>query len=398
MSLAIHHVVPSSVALLSAATLSDVGQAPLSTGGEPVLAHQVAALRAVGIRKFLIEVDSVPGALLAMADRLKQAGCSVDFIRSVQDLREHLSGSDTFVVQAERVYLASDFLLELMEQPGAFIATVDGRAENDNFERMDLNTRWSGFAVLPVHIVANIGELPDGWSMTSSLLRQAMQDGVSQQLLKQNHLQEGDLRRIDKPADAEKLAHDILARRAASEPGFIEAQIFAPIAAKLAPSLWRVSARKLLTNGLLLASGMASLGFAGLGWVATAGVASIAAVFINSVRLTLDDIDADRGWARWAAPAMWLLLAAALMLSSSIDAYQASNGVFVGGIVAGLAILSRQLRLPDWGRKTLQSPALVVVSILFLAPLTGISDAAKWVAALQLLLLIAAKWSHKSRF
>ena len=389
------HQIP--IALLSAAGSNEDSNYLISAGGQPVLAHQIAALRSVGISKFLIEVESVPGTLLAMADRLILSGCSVDFIRSAQDLRAKLGTGEIMIVQAEGVYIVPELLTTLLGNPGQFIVTVDGRAENEAFERMDLNTRWAGLAVVPANTVRSIGELPEGWSITSSLLRHAMQDGVAQRPLKQMHLQQGKFRRIDSVVGAEKLTVEMMTRRAGRESGFIEAKIFSPIAAKIASLLWPVRSRAMLADGSALVLSATSAGLAGFGWTASAAIAAIIAIFSNSVRLALGNAETGQGVSRLVEPVMWFLLVASLLLATIGEAYLASEGLFAGAIVAGLTLLARQLRLPDWGRKSLQSPALVTTSLLLVSLIGGLAVATRSVAIAQLLLLIIAKWSHKVR-
>ena len=383
-------------AILSAVIGNEAGYPSISAAGQPILAHQIAALRSAGVSKFLIEVDSVPGTLLAMADRLMQSGCTVDFVRSINDVRDKLGNSELVIIQAEGVYVEPDLLLDLLRQGGTFTVTVDGRDENEAFERMDLNTRWAGLAVVSVQTVTSIGELPDGWSMTSSLLRQAMQDGVVQRALKQSELQAGRLRRILSVADAENLATELMAKRAGKEPGLIEAQLLTPFAAKIASSLWHNRSRTVYSDAITLFLGALSLGLAGAGWTFAAAGSAMAGIFGNSVRLALGNHEAAGGLSRWVEPVMWVLLGTALILAASGDDYQISDGVFAGGVVVGLAVLARHLRLPEWARKSIQSPALIALLLLLIAPIAGAATAAKSLAGLQLFLLIVAKWNHKS--
>jgi hypothetical protein len=381
-------------ALLSAVNAHD-GTLPASVADQPVLAHQIAVLRNIGIRKFLIEVDSISGSLVAMADRLQQSGNSVEFIRSTFDLRSKLGGAETIIVQAEGVYIAPELLTDLLRQPGLFIATVDGRAENEAFERMDLNTRWAGVAVFPAKMAATIGELPGGWSMGSSLLRQAIQDNIPQRPLKQSHLQQGSIRHIQSMSSAEQLARDIMAKRAGREPGWIEAKLFARVAARISALLWRVASRVSLTDGVALMLGVGSVILATVGWPISATFAAIAAIFANNIRLAMGNGENAVGLSRWIEPAIWLLLLVALITAAASDAYQLKEGVFAGAMVGGLTILARQLRLPDWGRKMLQSPALIALMLIMITPVIGIADAAKALASAQLLLLVLAKWNHQ---
>lgn len=395
MSLASPPAAEFPAAILSVATGNDASGPSISAAGEPILAHQIAALRKAGIHKFLIEVDSVSGSLIAMADRLTKSGCEISFVRSIHDVLDKIGDSDLVIVQAESVYIAQDLLVELFRLPGAFIATVDGRDENKAFERMDLNTRWAGLAITSVTTVANIGELPDGWSMTSSLLRQAMQDEVAQRALKQSELQDGRLRRIISVTDAETLATELMAERAGREPGLVETHVFTPFAAKIASSLWHTNSRSAYSDTVTVLLGVASVGLAGAGWITVAVGAAIAGIFANSVRLALGSEQSENELSRMITPAIWVLLGVALIWATSGDAYQTTDGAFAGGTVFGLAVLARHLRLPEWARKSLQSPALIAVLLLLMAPIAGVYAAAKLIGALQLCMLIIAKWNHK---
>lgn len=384
-------------ALLSAVSASEAGTVLATVGGETVLHHQIAALRNIGIDQFLVEVDSVPGALLVMADRFKSEGCRFDFVRSPTDLQEKLPEVDRLIIQAEGIYINPDLLSVLTGRYATFLATVDERIENEAFERMDINTRWAGFAVVPISIVSGVAALPQGWSLTSSLLRQAMQDGIVRQALKQNHLQDGDLRRIDSFADVKKLADDVLAQRAGQEPGFIESGIFGPVATRIAPLLWRMKSHAEAVDITVVGLGLLSLGLAGYGWTASAVGSAIAAIFANSLRQIVSDVNQRTALKRWIEPTLWLLLGGALLLATAADDFRFSDGLFAGAVVGGLSILARHLQLPDWARRTLQSPALIAVSLLVFALMTGLATAAKCVGVAQIALLVVAKWNHKPK-
>jgi hypothetical protein len=120
------------VALLSTATADTGGSISLAIdGGETILAHQIAALRHIGISSFLIEVDTVPGVLIALADKIRDKGCRVDFIRSAHDLQDKLGLDETLLVNEEGVFIAPELISSILAKSGSFIATVDGR---DGFE------------------------------------------------------------------------------------------------------------------------------------------------------------------------------------------------------------------------------------------------------------------------
>ena len=385
------------VALLSAVSASEAGPPSATVGGDTVLDYQIAAMRNAGFSRFLIEVDNVPGALLAMADRMDSTGCRVDFVRSPSDLLTKLSEADRLFIQAEGIYLSPELLSDLTASHETFIATVDERAENTAFERMDINSRWAGFAVVPVSLVSSVAALPQGWSLTSSLLRQAMQDGIFRQALKQSHLQDGDLRRVDSISDAKKLAYDILAHRSGREAGFIEARLFGPIATKIAPLMWGMKSRVEVINITVVGLALSSLGLAGAGWTNSALGLAIASIFANSLRQIVDDMNRRTALQRWIETMIWLLLGGALLLATTGEDYRIIDGLFAGAVVSGLTILACHLRLPGWARRLLQSPALIGSSLLVIALIAGLATAAKCVGAVQIALLVIAKWNHKPK-
>ena len=392
---------PVQIALLSAASTTQGGEnssvALTMVGGEPLLAHQMAVLRHVGIDKFLVEVDNVPGVLLALADKIRKQGCSVEFVRSVDDLQKQIRANDQLLVQAEGLFAAPEFLTSVLEGPGAFIATVDGRDENDAFERMDLNTRWAGLAVLNAATVASLEQLPEGWNISSSLLRQAMQDGLPNRLVKQSNIQHGYLRRISSAADVDQLTRQILASRAQREAGFIETRIFGPIAAKLAPPIWRSPSGGLVLDGLTLFASGTSKVLAGFDWTLPGICSALLAMFLHSIGLMSRESGLQQGVARSVTPIMWIILAVALVMAARASAYQPFDGAFAGVMLIGLAVLAGHLKLPAWAQTVLRSPALIAIGILVLTPLTGFAIAAKCVSLAQLVLLIAAKWKHKAK-
>jgi hypothetical protein len=401
MSSVSHNSSQVQMALLSAASVIQDGEstsaALIIAGGEPLLAHQISVLRRAGFVKFLIEVENVPGVLLGLADKVRKQGCSVEFVRSVEDLQKQVRTSDQLLVQAEGLFAQPEFLTSVLQGNGAFIATVDGREENEQFERMDLNTRWTGLAVLSAATVAALEPLPDGWNISSSLLRQAMREGVPNRLIKQSNIQHGFLRKITSVDEADELTRQILASRARNEVGLIENRVFGPIAAILAPVIWRSPSGSAAINILMLLISGASLALTVVDWPVAAICLAILAIFIHSLGMVSHQPDSGQGIGRWLAPAMWITLSGAIVVAARASADQPFDGAFAAAMLIGLAVLARHLMLPVWAQNILRSPAVIATSLLILTPLTGFATAAKCVSLAQLMLLMAAKWTHKAK-
>lgn len=389
------------VALISAANATGedknagAGFALAMAGGEPLLAHQMSALRSFGVTRFLIEVESVPGALLALADRFRGGGCTIDFVRSAADLQPLLGLNETILVQSEALYISHDLLGSLLSQPAPFIVTVDGRDDNAAFERLDLNTRWAGLAIIGASTVSSLGTLPEGWSITSSLVRQAMQDRVKFLPVPQQHIQQGALRLVNSTVDIDWLSSQILANRGRRGGGFIESTIFGPIAARLAPIIWQMSSGAVLVDVGVLVFGGISVAMAVTGWHIWAISTAIMAIFLNCTRAVVSDRNETDSMARLVDLIFWLLLAAAAILAARGDFSYSSDGTFAAVIMTGIALLAQQLTLPDWARYTLKSPALLAIAALAMTVVVGFARAAQFIALAQLGALLIAKWSHK---
>jgi hypothetical protein len=389
------------IALLSAANATGDGQnaaagvAMTLAGGEPLLAHQITELRRHGIVRFLIEVDSVSGALLALADKFRNRGCSIDFVRSASDLQPFLRLNESVLVQSEALYLSSGLLEALLAETKPFIATLDGRDENASFERMDLNTRWAGLAVIGASTVSLLGALPEGWSITSSLLRQAIQDRVRFVPLPQQQVQTGELRLISTAADAASLSQQILIGRGRRHSGFVETNMFGPMAVRFAPYIWQSPSGSNLIDASALVFAGASLGLAAIGWNISAISTAIFTIFLNIVRTTTRDPEQNSGIARYIEPIIWLFLGIGAVVAARGDFSYSSDGTFAALIMIGLALLAQQLSLPNWAQYILKSPALLAVTALIVTPFAGFAQAAQWIAVTQLCALILAKWAHK---
>jgi len=246
-----------SVALLSV-TGGDVSAAHASTdkpntalAGGSLVDYQIKTLFRAGISRFLVEVENMDGAMLALADQWRQKNVLVDFVRTGADIQRYLKLDDRIWVQSGQLYVQPDFVETLSKSTDNFVATVDGRDENSLFERIDLNTRWAGISIVGASTIATLKDLPEDWSIISSLLRQAILAKVPLRLLSQQHVNNGTLNIVQGPQDFVQLNKQILRRRVLSQPGFVEARVLGPVSAKLVPSYGKVWPRLSSSNLLV---------------------------------------------------------------------------------------------------------------------------------------------------
>ncbi len=386
---------PEFVALLSAASLT-AGLGPDINGialryiaGEPILGRQMQALLRFGISAFLIEVDNVPGELLNLADSFRLRGVQVEFVRSAKDFQSALKSAERVVVQAEGHYFSDAILNELMSKGMPFVATIDSRDENNGFERIDLNTRWSGFAILNAVTAKSMIELPEGWSISSSLLRHALQNDVRFEALVQARLQCGEVVRISTQTDAEGIIFRMLAERAARPRGFIERYVFGNIARRIAPAIWakRQGALVVGMSSMILAVG--SIGLSMLGLSTAAAGAALLAVFLHTVFGVVRGFDTDGSEGRWQSLLFWGTLSLSAFVAAWTNADYGSDTMSFVTILLGLALLPKKMTLPRWSDGLLQSPAILTTVILIASAFSVFAQGMKVIVLAQLFILTA---------
>ena len=379
-----------SVALLSvtggdvsaARTPNDKANTELAGGS--LVEYQIKTLCRVGIKRFLVEVENVDGAMLALADRFRQQNVFVDFVRTGADIQHYLKLDDRIWVQSGQLYVQPDFVETLSKSTDNFVATVDGRDENSLFERIDLNTRWAGISIVGASTIAMLKDLPQDWSIISSLLRQAVLANVPLKLLSQQHVNNGTLNIVQGPQDFVQLNKQILRRRVLSQPGVVEARVLGPVSAKLIPIIWQspIALNLVKLAGPIFALGAVALGVSGFDLAATG--AALGAVATNSLRLTTTDDLNGQGKMPSLTSVTLALLVIAMFGAAYMDTSYTNDGLFAAFAVASIAWISMRIVLPRWADGLLRSPALL--SILALVGTAGLdfTNALQWIMVAQL--------------
>ena len=373
-------------ALLSATSMEDeVGNgaaALVSVSGEPLIAYQMKQLSKAGIRKFLVEVDVISGAVVAAADRMKQRGIDVEFIRSPQELEGRLGIGELLFVMSDGIIADDALLAEMIAKPSAYIVTVDGRKENERYERIDLNSFWGGLALLDHRSVAAIAALPEGYSVSSSLLRQALQDAVVHRPLNQQLLDGKQLRRIISHEDAQVLTKELLSRRAHDSDGIIEAQLFGPLAARLVPFFWGNPNAGMIMDAIALAVPAIGLGLAFAGQFIFALVISLLSLFLLKLRNLLKQDDKEKLTEQLVGKFSWVLLLLSIFVISWFSDNARIEGLFAPAMLAGILLYCSKSTVGLWARTWLASPASFAIALLIL----GIFG--EWSAGVKLLVLV----------
>jgi energy-converting hydrogenase Eha subunit A len=376
-----HHNVKNNIgaALLSAVTLGEIlsdertqeeGSATLRIAGQAVIEFQINQMARHGISRIFIEIETLPGFLTAVADRVTAAGVSIEFVRSPAELRGKLDAGQFLFVLSENVYADDLLLAEIVLEQNAFILTVDGREENAVFERIDLQSHWSGIAMLSAASVESIAALPPEWSISSSLLRRALQDSVVHRPVKQDILVARQLCKIVTAADADLLSTRLIRQQSSAVDGMVEKYLFAPIAAAITPFLWKYHSAK---NSLLIAAWFSLaivMGTAVGGYPVVSSITSLIAMFILQVSILLKKSD-DKLSYDIASNILPLTVFAVSFLAIFWNwPGQRTENLFCGGIVCGLFWLSKK-SIADNSQRGLLCSKAVIAALTFVFAASG---------------------------
>lgn len=251
--------------------------------GQPLIHHLIKGLEKVGISRFCIGIDNVPGALLHYRDEAAAKGMDIEFVRDLSAIAQHYGKGARILVLKTDIVLNSDLLNDALNHSGASIMTVEERPENAHFERIDLNNRWSGLAVLETRTLDALPSLPADWDMASALLRQAIQDGVALVPLKQSELQSGNIRKLIDATDVAAISGSLHGTNGGHGHSFEEMLLTVPTV-WLLPHIWSINWGRALVEWMFPFFASATLLLSATGFASLASACALFAVVAAALR------------------------------------------------------------------------------------------------------------------
>jgi hypothetical protein len=213
----------------------------LPVAGQSLIEYQLRSAHVAGAQHILLYAERLPASLLAMLDSLARDSIKVDFVRTAAEARDHIHPEEHVLIIRAGVVAETAFLRELVQLDGQRLIVVPDTAAHEHFERIDAACRWSGLALLSGTLVREtIAGLGD-WELGSTLLRQAVQNGVAKERI--------DLTAEDAPLLADIADHHMAAaydkalvrRGNANFGGSVERFIWNPAATLMLPLFLRYS-------------------------------------------------------------------------------------------------------------------------------------------------------------
>jgi hypothetical protein len=341
--------------------------------GNPLLFHQIMHLHDVGLRRFLLSVDAVPGSLLALVDGLRDRGIDIEIIRSVNEVLTALGDAQILVLDAQ-IWASQECIDHLLKGSGNRILTVEEHAENAAFERIDLNSRWAGLAVVESSALRSAGDMPEGWDLGSVILRLMLQLQCKTVPLRQADL--GGKRLVHLAATTQYA--QIFDRENPSK-GWLEKLIFATISEKIANQSWRNPTARALAEWSFPVLSFLCLASAAAGFLMASALLAGLAVLAADIHQFVNE--AEYRQPKFSVPviASWVALALALPTALLITGIAPFEAIFVSANLVGLLLLSGRNQHPVWISPLVMGltcavaavlvPTVLVVKLIILAQL-----------------------------
>jgi hypothetical protein len=147
--------------------------------GQPLLFHLTKNLQAAGLQNIAFAVETVPPELPLLIDRLQHDGLDIALLRNGPEAAEFCAQPGTMLLQTGAVWISPYYLGRMLEKRPPYIVTLPEEPRFTDFERIDLNRRWAGVALVDGALARQAGKLVEGWRIDSWLLRAALQQGYA---------------------------------------------------------------------------------------------------------------------------------------------------------------------------------------------------------------------------
>lgn len=386
-----------------AAILSAVSAAPstnpaderhssFTVAGQTILELQIDALVKAGVSSFFFEVDSVGENLLEVADRYRSKDIAIEFVRSVEELQALLTANSRLLIQAENHFFSDAIVQQFIGRTNPFIATLDSRVENGSFERIDLNTRWAGFAALASQDIIAMAPVPDDWSIGSSLLRHAIQIGTHFQPIPQGELQSFGVLMIDSQSDASALGNYLMNNRMDYVRGGFERYVFGPVAKALAPQAWTYKRWMTLIGFSGLSIALLSAAIAIFSDQITAALLiTLLSLFLHLFQgLAITQFNSEK-MQSWRETIFWAVISVTgLALAANKNGYFSDDTIFMT-IIISLSLLARKIDVSGRVQLVLHSPAFVVIGLIISNMVASFGIGLRVIVITQIALLLAGR-------
>ncbi|SIO00835.1 hypothetical protein SAMN02745824_2618 [Parasphingorhabdus marina DSM 22363] len=358
------------LALISLLQNNSEGNGPIglhSLFDDKIVDHQIRLAKSFGAEKILLLSDNMPGALLQHVDMLQQNGDDIQIVRNGKDIAEIAGDEGDMLFLGDGILPSGDMSGVLAGNPSEMILVTENSDRFAAFERVDLEHRWLGVALLKTSRLREMQEIPDDWDFGSALLRTAVQAECHREVISESDVENGQLFALDDAGAIENYVTFQLRDQSGTPRNFVERFATWPLA------MWTTRKLEAVPNsGQYLGIATILLGFfaaitAWFEWAIPALCLLIAGqvVMKQLEAMELMSVGRHRGadlgrLGLVAVPAVLLILTVRLSDPNAL----VPNSVIILALMLNLVVLKL---LPKWPRFDVLRPDLALILIIILA-------------------------------
>ncbi len=353
--------------------------------GKPLLFHQIRKLQTAGAERFYIVVDAVSGALIALGDELRSLGISIEFLRTPADLANKAQQTPCIMLYSADILADNALITSLATKNTNTILVVEELEGNQDFERIDLNSRWGGLALIEQRTLSAVSSMPEGWDVASTLLRQSLQDRATPLMVRQSDVFAGKLKHLKNVADIER---SLSVNRGTN--GWVEGLLFKPLRTLVTRLAWEKSWSRdafcLAFPTLALLTAI----LAGFDFPLPALIIAFLTVIASEARSFVLKAECRKTKFDFVAGIAWLLLSLALATGLHADGNTPFDAIFLSLTLSVLVLLSAR------GQRISYASPLILILMFLLGELSGtVTVSIKIAIAAQLMLLTIGNWAYR---
>ena len=158
----------------------------LRVGGATLARHQLALALSAGCERIACLAKALEPELVELQHEAERAGARFHMISGGRALSGLVTANDELLVLSDGLVPSPADALELIERAPTVLVLPAESAVPAGFERIDLNHAGAGLMVLPGRLIERLNDLPSDADPVSSLLRIALQAGITQRLVPQS--------------------------------------------------------------------------------------------------------------------------------------------------------------------------------------------------------------------
>ena len=150
----------------------------LPVAGMALIERVVQRLVSAGIEQLIVKAPSPWPVLKRLAQDMKRRGAAMQIVANAGDLADYVRADQSFLLIQDGVLPSRKLVEDAIGRRDAVLYTRPVASSDERHERIDLSDRWAGVAILPGSLAHDLDDHPADWSLSSALLRRAVQHSV----------------------------------------------------------------------------------------------------------------------------------------------------------------------------------------------------------------------------